>query len=443
MLVGMRDNVQAGALFIFGGVSFAALFNYAFHGAAARDLGAESFGTVAAAFATLAILGTFAGEAIAAPTSKYISESTALGRSWAPVVRSGGIVAGVAILAILIIALAVKDWVTPSLFGGDQFIFWLVVLGGVAFVVASFVVGVLSGHRRLLAVGLFQFVLGFGRISSLVLLTIFLGLGTRGAIASLAAAPLLASFVAVSLWHRRPSHPSTARTNLGLATFARFSSLSLFLGVSTAALHHSGTIVARLSSANGEALAGSFFAATIISMIPLRMVFALVNALYPNIAALSFDRARFRSLYLRSMVVISVTSLGFLLFTAATDQLPIKLLFGEGFEVPTLSLVALMLAFMFDALAWISRSILLVLEEFRVVFGAKALAILVFITVAVLLSFPFGVFTFYPLAILAAFFLEFVITGFRMTWVLSKESPTLTGRFARANEVPGARIPNP
>ena len=187
----------------------------------------------------------------------------------------------------LIVALAGRTRIQDEVFDGSAELYWVLVVGVLAYAASYFARGWLAGHSR------------FGLYGGLVLLescsrclfalAVVIGvLEGQGAVAlGIAAAPLVSLMVVPwALRGRDPAPPSDVAAGGELGSNTRFAAAVLVIMAAEQALLN-GPVLATDITATDAALAGFVFNVLLITRAPLQLFQAIQTSLLPHLSGLA------------------------------------------------------------------------------------------------------------------------------------------------------------
>jgi O-antigen/teichoic acid export membrane protein len=265
--------------------------------------------------------------------SRTISARRARGLEGGHPLRTAAGIQALSAALFLAVALAERERIEQEVFDGSASLYWVLVVGVVAYAVSYFARGWLAGHAR------------FGLYGGLVLLeacsrclfalAVVIGLlDGQGAVAlGIAAAPLVSlRVVPWALRGRDPAPPSdAARGELGANT--RFAAAVLVIMAAEQALLNGPVVAADITSSDA-ALAGFVFNVLLITRAPLQLFQAIQTSLLPHLSGLA---ATDSGLDFRRALRVTVLAIwGFagavVLGLAAIGPWAMGLLFGGDFD---------------------------------------------------------------------------------------------------------------
>ena len=255
--------------------------------------------------------------------SRTISSRRARGLEGGHPLRTAVTIQAAFAALFLVVALAGRERIEEDVFDGSAALYWVLVVGVVAYAASYFARGWLAGHSR------------FGLYGGLVLLescsrclfalAVVIGvLSGQGAVAlGIAAAPLVSLMVVPwALRGRDPAPPADAAAGGGeLGSNTRFAAAVLAIMAAEQALLN-GPVVAADVTSTDAALAGFVFNVLLITRAPLQLFQAIQTSLLPHLSGLGGDRlgrrtsrARcgsrcWRSPASRALVVLGLAAIG-------------------------------------------------------------------------------------------------------------------------------------
>ncbi len=341
--VGTRD-----AALLSIGTLASGILAWVFNVVAARALGPEAYGSVAALWAGMFLLAVLLFRPIEQTVSRAVAEHVATDADARPSARSAARLA--AIVLGLVTALIAAFWapITDSLFGGRDALTAALVIGLAGYAASFFVRGLCGGVRWFEGYGLV--LLGDGGIRLLLVLPLLVVASpTIAAIAVAGAAvggPLIPflSRRRTELLQMRGHVP--ADDGLPLGRTLRFAAPAAVIGGCEQVLVSGGPILVLIAGGPGAAAeAGVLFAATLLVRAPVFVFQGVAASLLPNLTTLRArgdDAGLHRATLLvaGAMCAFSVVLAGLALLTGRWTM---SLLYGAGFEAASTDLALLAL----------------------------------------------------------------------------------------------------
>jgi O-antigen/teichoic acid export membrane protein len=202
--------------------------------------------------------------------------------------------------AFLIVALALHDTLINGLFDGYSSLYWVLIVGGIAYAASYFARGWLAGHQWFALYGGLVFMESFSRLLFAVAVAIGIASGQTFVALGMAAAPFVSLVVVPLAFSRRPKVSEAAEPDeeaLDLARGGRFAVAVLCIMAAEQTLLNAGVLTVNATASN-DAVAGYVFNALLIARAPLQLFQAIQGSLLPHLAGLEateghekFDRA--------------------------------------------------------------------------------------------------------------------------------------------------------
>jgi O-antigen/teichoic acid export membrane protein len=189
-------------------------------------------------------------------------------------------------LAFLVAALALHGPLL-NLFDGASALYWVLVVGVLAYAASYFARGWLAGHQWFGLYGGLVFMEASSRFMFALAVAIGIASGQSAVAMGMAAAPFVSLVVVPLAFARRPRE--TARESdeesLGLARGGRFAVAVLAIMLAEQTLLNGGVLAAQATSP-GTPVAGYVFNALLIARAPLQLFQAIQGSLLPHLAGL-------------------------------------------------------------------------------------------------------------------------------------------------------------
>jgi O-antigen/teichoic acid export membrane protein len=188
--------------------------------------------------------------------------------------------------AFLVVALALHGPLV-RLFDGAGALYWVLVVGVLAYAASYFARGWLAGHQWFGLYGGLVFMEATSRLLFAVAVAIGIASGQSAVAMGMAAAPFVSLVVVPLAFARRPreSTRGAAGESLGLARGGRFAVAVLAIMLAEQTLLNGGVLAAQAVSP-GTAVAGYVFNALLIARAPLQLFQAVQGSLLPHLAGL-------------------------------------------------------------------------------------------------------------------------------------------------------------
>jgi O-antigen/teichoic acid export membrane protein len=276
-----------GARVLSVGIATTGLVTFAYFSLASHSLSEVDYKGVSLLWSVLFLIISIIYRPVEQLLSHTISSRRALGHEGHPLRIAMTIHQAAFAALFLVVALAERERITDEVFDGSAELYWVLVVGVVAYAASYFLRGWLAGHSR------------FGLYGGLVLLescsrclfalAVVIGvLQGQGAVAlGIAAAPLVSLMVLPwALRGRDPAPPADAASGGELGSSTRFAAAVLVIMAAEQALLNGPVLVADITSTNA-ALAGFVFNVLLITRAPLQLFQAIQTSLLPHLSGLA------------------------------------------------------------------------------------------------------------------------------------------------------------
>ena len=336
-----------GARILSIGIATTGLVTFAFFAIASHVLNDEDYGGISLLWSIVFIVTSVIYRPIEQLLSRSISERRALGVA-AHSLRTPLLIQAGFALAFLVVALLLRDWLTEDVFDGASTLYWVLVVGVLAYAASYFARGWLAGNQM------------FGLYGGLVLLEslsrVLFPLGVALGIASgqdavalgILAAPFLSLMVVPWALGRRSRDPETAsgqeEGSASLRASGAFAVAVFFVQLSEQAILNVPVLLAA-----DAAVAGFVFNVLLIARAPLQLFQAIQTSLLPHLttAAATGSRDEFARAIRVTVLAIAGFAGAVALGLLAIGPWAMDLLFGSDVEYGRvgLALVAIGMGF--------------------------------------------------------------------------------------------------
>jgi O-antigen/teichoic acid export membrane protein len=197
-------------------------------------------------------------------------------------------------LVFLAVALALRTTIEQRLFDGSSALYWVLVIGGLAYAASYFARGWLAGHQWFGLYGGLVFMEASSRLLFAVAVAIGIASGQSVVAFGMAAAPFVSLVVVPLAFARRPkvmAAPEADEEALDLARGGRFAVAVLAIMAAEQTLLNAGVLTAN-ATAGDTAVAGYVFNALLIARAPLQLFQAVQGSLLPHLAGLEQTKGR-------------------------------------------------------------------------------------------------------------------------------------------------------
>ncbi len=323
-----------GARILSVGIATTGLVTFAYFSLASHALSEVDYKGISLLWSVMFLIISIIYRPVEQLLSRTISARRARGLEGGHPLRTAIGIQAVFAALFLVVALAGRTRIQDDVFDGSAELYWVLVVGVLAYAVSYFARGWLAGHSR------------FGLYGGLVLLescsrclfalAVVIGvLEGQGAVAlGIAAAPLVSLMVVPwALRGRDPVPPSDAVTGGELGSNTRFAAAVLAIMAAEQALLNGPVVAADITSTDA-ALAGFVFNVLLITRAPLQLFQAIQTSLLPHLSGLAVTDGR--EDFARALRVTLLAIWGFagavVLGLALIGPWAMGLLFGGDFD---------------------------------------------------------------------------------------------------------------
>lgn len=273
------------------GIATTGLVTFAYFALAAHALTPVEYKHISLVWSIMFVVASVIYRPIEQLLSRTIADRRARG-------HDGGHNLGVALLiqagfalAFLAVALAARDLLQDDLFDGSAALYWVLVVGVLAYAASYFARGFLAGHQRFELYGLLVFLEAISRVCFALAVVLGLASGQDAVAMGMAAAPLLSLVVVPWFFARRedpaPDVGAVAETEGGLSLRhgLPFAIAVFCVMVAEQTLLNAAVLTVEGTSSDA-ALAGIVFSVLLIARAPLQLFQAVQGSLLPHLAGL-------------------------------------------------------------------------------------------------------------------------------------------------------------
>jgi O-antigen/teichoic acid export membrane protein len=302
------NGFATGARVLSVGIASTGIFTFAYLATASHVLDKASYSRISLCWAILFVILSVIYRPIEQLLSRTIADRKARGAA-GHVLRTPAIIQSSFALLFLAVALALRHTIEHSLFNGSSDLYWILVIGVLAYAGSYFARGWLAGHKRFALYGALVFLESTSRF--LFALAVAVGIGSgQGAVGlGMAVAPFVSlCVIPFAFTHvRRVSAPAgievadaaregpahgqveEAATDLSLRHGGGFAFAVVAIMLSEQTLMNAGVLIVALNSGAGgitSGLAGFVFNVLLIVRAPLQLFQAIQTSILPHLAGL-------------------------------------------------------------------------------------------------------------------------------------------------------------
>jgi O-antigen/teichoic acid export membrane protein len=297
----------SGARVLSIGIASTGIFTFAYLATASHVLGRADYARVSLCWAIMFVVLSVIYRPIEQLLSRTIADRQARGVH-AHILRVPALIQVSFALLYLVVALALRSEIQNGIFGGSSELYWILVIGVLAYAASYFARGWLAGHRRFALYGGLVFLESISRF--LFALAVAVGIGSgQGAVGlGMAVAPFVSlcvvPFAFSRVRHQAPAGipvadaaregPAHAQLeeeagDLSLRHGSGFAVAVVAIMLSEQTLMNAGVLIVALNSGGGgltSGLTGFVFNVLLIVRAPLQLFQAIQTSILPHLAGL-------------------------------------------------------------------------------------------------------------------------------------------------------------
>jgi len=265
---------------------------FAYFALAAHALSPVEYKRISLVWSIMFVVASVIYRPIEQLLSRTIADRRARGHTGAHNLAVALLIQGAFALAFLAVALALRDLLQNDLFDGSSALYWVLVVGVLAYAASYFARGFLAGHQRFELYGLLVFLEAISRVLFALAVVIGFASGQSAVALGMAAAPLMSLVVVPWFFARREEDPpldvaAVKETEGGLTLRRGLPFAAAVFGVMVAeqTLLNGAVLTVEGTSADA-ALAGVVFSVLLIARAPLQLFQAVQGSLLPHLAGL-------------------------------------------------------------------------------------------------------------------------------------------------------------
>jgi O-antigen/teichoic acid export membrane protein len=304
-----EQSFATGARVLTIGIASTGIFTFAYLATASHLLSAQAYSRISICWAIMYVILCVIYRPIEQLLSRTIADREARGDQGA-VLRTPAIIQASFAVLFLILALALHGVIVRHLFQGSQALYWVLVVGVLAYAASYFARGWLAGHKRFALYGGLVFLESTSRF--LFALAVAVGIGSGqdvvglgmavGPFASLCVIPFafsrirsradgLAGIPAADAAREGPAHAEIeeAAADLSLKGGAGFAASVVGIMLAEQTLLNAGVLIIAARSGAGSitsGLTGFVFNVMLIVRAPLQLFQAIQTSILPHLAGL-------------------------------------------------------------------------------------------------------------------------------------------------------------
>jgi O-antigen/teichoic acid export membrane protein len=292
----------SGARVLSIGIASTGIFTFAYLATASHVLDQQAYGRVSLCWAVMFVILSVIYRPIEQLLSRTIADRRARGLHGHTLRVPALIQSGFAVL-FLITALALRPQIEQNLFDGSAGLYWILVIGVMAYAASYFARGWLAGHQRFALYGALVFLESTSRFLFALAVAVGIGSGQTAVGLGMAVAPFVSlSVIPFAFSHLRargpagvpiadaaregPAHAAIeeAAEDLSLMHGAGFAVAVVGIMLAEQTLMNASVLIVNAQS--GRALAGFVFNVMLIVRAPLQLFQAIQTSILPHLAGL-------------------------------------------------------------------------------------------------------------------------------------------------------------
>jgi O-antigen/teichoic acid export membrane protein len=305
----VRRGYGAGARVLTVGIASTGVFTFLYLALASHQLSSTAYGQISLLWSVMYVILCVIYRPIEQLLSRTIADRRARGLEGHPLRVPATIQLAFALL-FLAVSLPLRPRIEQHLFGGQSALYWVLVVGVLAYAGSYFARGWLAGHQRFGLYGALVFLESTSRLLFAVAAAIGISSGQAAIALGMAVAPFVSLVVvpfAVGHLSRQPHSPSAAEreapvldaagegpahaeieeavADLSIGHGSRFAMAVFAIMLAEQTLMNAAVLIVNAKS--GAALAGFVFNVLMIVRAPLQLFQAIQTSILPHLTAMT------------------------------------------------------------------------------------------------------------------------------------------------------------
>ncbi|HEX6391354.1 MAG TPA: hypothetical protein VFZ89_17960, partial [Solirubrobacteraceae bacterium] len=186
------------------GIATTGLVTFAYFALAAHALTAVEYKRISLVWSIMFVVASVIYQPIEQLLSRTIADRRARGLTGGHNLRVALLIQAAFALTFLAVALALRDLLQDDLFDGSAALYWVLVVGVLAYAASYFARGFLAGHQRFELYGLLVFLEAMSRVCFALAVVVGIASGQSAVALGMAAAPFVSLVVVPWAFSRRP-----------------------------------------------------------------------------------------------------------------------------------------------------------------------------------------------------------------------------------------------
>ncbi|MBW3607280.1 MAG: hypothetical protein KY463_02815 [Actinobacteria bacterium] len=281
-----------GARVLSVGIAATGLVTFAYFALAAHALSGVEYKRISLVWSIMFVVASVIYRPIEQLLSRTIADRRARGLRGEHNLRVPLLIQATFALTFLAIALALRDLLQNDLFDGSAALYWVLVVGVLAYAASYFARGFLAGHQRFELYGLLVLFEAISRVCFALAVVVGIASGQSAVALGMAVAPLMSLLVVPWFFARRDAGPppdpgavKEAEGGLTLRLGAGFAVAVFAIMVAEQTLLNAAVLTVEGTS-DDAVLAGIVFSVLLIARAPLQLFQAVQGSLLPHLAGL-------------------------------------------------------------------------------------------------------------------------------------------------------------
>ena len=282
-----------GAKLLSVGIASTGVVTFAYFAVASHVLGDVDYKRISLLWSVMFVTVSVIYRPIEQLLSRTIAGRRARGLEHDHPIRTPLLIQGAFALAFLAVALALRGPIEDDLFDGVAALYWILVVGVLAYAASYFARGYLAGHQYFGLYGGLVFLEACSRLCFALAVAVGLASGQTAVALGMAAAPFFSLVVVPAAFSRRAPAPAArgGKDDLALARGGRFALAVFAVMLAEQTLLNAAVIAVDITAQDARA-AGYAFNVLLIARAPLQLFQAIQGSLLPHLAGLEATAGR-------------------------------------------------------------------------------------------------------------------------------------------------------
>ncbi|MDQ3850938.1 MAG: hypothetical protein M3296_10050 [Actinomycetota bacterium] len=286
-----------GARILSVGIATTGIVTFAYFSLASYALGEVQYKRISLLWSIMFVIVSVIYRPIEQLLSRTIADRRARGQHRGHPLRIPLLIQAAFAAVFLAVALAARPRLQDDVFDGSRALYWILVVGVLAYAASYFARGFLAGHQRFALYGALVFTEATSRVCFALAVIVGLASGQTAVALGMAAAPFVSLVVVPAFFARRrdpPADPSAvqdAQRGLTLRRGTGFAVAVFAIMLAEQTLINASVLTVDATS-DDPALAGVVFSVLLIARAPLQLFQAVQGSLLPHLAGLQATAGR-------------------------------------------------------------------------------------------------------------------------------------------------------